>query len=329
MQLHCFVNRRRFIGLSVGAGGLAALGWRIIPRGWQRVERTAWALGSAVSLTAYHKDRAVAQSAVAAAFETLDRLEDVLSLYRPHSEICRLNQTGSLDDPHPDMVNVLGSALTWSRLTGGAFDPTVQPLWRLYASGQDPDQTELASACRLIDWRKVKISSSVVRLGPGQAITLNGIAQGYAADKVCAVFRAHGIAHALANTGEFGAVGEKPEGDPWKIGVQHPRIRDAYIALAGLDNRYLATSGDYETKFSDDYSRHHIFDPATGRSPAALSSVTVLAASGLEADALSTAIFVLGPARGLELAASRPGVDALLVLKTGEVLTTPGFPSAS
>ena len=92
------------------------------------------------------------------------------------------------------------------------------------------------------------------------------------------------------------------------------------------DAELVATSGDYQTKFSDDFSTHHIFDPATGRSPTTLSSVTVIAPTGLEADALSIAIFVLGPDNGLRLAASRRGVDGLMVLKDGELVSTPNFP---
>ncbi len=297
-----------------------------MPREWKRVEGKSWALGAEVVLTAYHRERVVADRALQAAFVALNEIETVLSLYRPESEICRLNRSGGLERPHPDLVQVLSKALEWSARTKGAFDPTVQPLWPLYANNKSPGESELDSIRRLINWRQVEVHPNRICLGPGQAITLNGIAQGFAADRVCAVLRAHGIEHALANTGEFGAVGLKPAGERWNVGIQHPRIADAYLALAGLTDRFLATSGDYETKFNDDFSSHHIFDPVTGRSPATLASVTVLAPTGLEADALSTAVFVLGPERGLDLAASREGVDALVVLKTGEVLATPGFP---
>jgi len=175
----------------------------------------------------------------------------------------------------------------------------------------------------------VEVDAYRIRLGTGQSVTLNGIAQGFAADRVRDVLRAHGIHYALANTGEFAALSHKPEGGNWRIGIQHPRVPEAYVALAALaalDDRFLATSGDYETKFSDDFSTHHIFDPATGRSPTTLSSVTVIAPMGMEADALSTAIFVIGPDNGLRLAASRRGVEVLMVLKDGELVSTPNFP---
>lgn len=321
-------NRRRFITLAVGAvGGGSLLGLPgILPPRLTRVERKSRALGAEVSLVVYHEDPAVAERALSAAFDALNAVENVLSLYRPQSEICRLNRDGVLPHSHPDLVQVLRSAITWSRLTNGAFDPTVQPLWKLYAQGEVPDPDRLQAARQLVDWRKVEVDDHGVRLGAGQEVTLNGIAQGFAADRVRDVLKAHGIRYALANTGEFGAIRHKPEGDAWRIGIQHPRVPDAHVALAELDDRFLATSGDYETRFSEDFSSNHIFDPATGRSPTTLSSVTVIAPTGLEADALSTAIFVLGPDKGLELAATRFGVEALMVLKNGDLVSTPNFP---
>lgn len=294
------MNRRRFLALAAGAGGLAALApsWTSL----QRAERRAHALGTKVSLVAFHEDRARAEAALDASFAALDALEDVLSLYRPGSELRRLNRDGLLERPHPDLVTVLSAALDWSRRTDGAFDPTVQPLWE---SREAP-----------IDWRKVDVDPRRLRLAPGMAVTLNGIAQGFAADRVRDVLRAHGVRQALADTGEIAGVGR-----PWRIGIQHPRLPDAYVALAEIENRVMATSGDYATT-----STRHIVDPATRRAPESLSSVTILAPTGLEADALSTAVFVLGPDRGMKLVASRPGVDALLILKDGTSLATPRFP---
>ena len=319
------VTRRRFITLAVGAGSFLGLTGVPLKR-LARVERKSWALGADVSLVVYHEDRAIAQRALSAAFKALDDIENVLSLYRSQSQICCLNRDSVLAQPHQYLVQVMRSALAWSRLTAGAFDPTVQPLWKLYAQGGVPDPARLQATRQLVDWRKVEVDAHFVRLWSGQKITLNGIAQGFAADRVRDVLKAHGIRYALANTGEFGAISHKPEGETWRIGIQHPRLPDAYVALAALDDRFLATSGDYETKFSEDFSCNHIFDPTTGRSPTTLSSVTVIAPTGLDADALSTAIFVLGPDKGLELAQSRSGVEALLVLKDGDLVSTPNFP---
>ena len=323
------MNRRRFIALSLGTGASIGFGPKLFSGEMSRVEEKSIALGSEISLVAYHEDRETARRAIRAAFKALDELEDLLSLYRPQSQICELNREGVLKQPHADTLGVIRSALEWARLTNGAFDPTVQPLWSVHAADGAPNSAALENARRLVNWRAVKVTRNEIRLAPGQQITLNGIAPGFAADRVREIFVAHGIQHALLNTGEFCALGRKPEGQPWQIGIQHPRVREAYAALATLKDRFLSTSGDYETKFSDDFSSHHIFDPATGQSPSELSSVTVLAPTGIDADALSTAIFVLGATRGFELAARRKNVEVFLITKNGRVSTTPNFPKVA
>lgn len=316
--------RRRFLFMLGGAGGLAALG--LLPtRGLRKAERTARALGSRVSLTALHEDLPTAERALDDAFAELDLVEEVMSLYRPHSQICRLNREGTLERPHPYLVEVLQAAERMSRSTDGAFDVTVQPLWELRSAGRLPDPDTL----RLVDWRQVALSDERIRLRGGGRITLNGIAQGFAADRVRAALQAGGVRHALVDTGELGSLGRKADGTPWTAGIQHPREADAYVALAELDGRFMATSGDYATRFTEDFRDNHIVDPRTGLSPTAFSSVTVLAPTGMEADALSTAIFVLGPEKGLDLVRATPGADALFVRKDGRVTVTPGFPRSA
>jgi thiamine biosynthesis lipoprotein len=129
------------------------------------------------------------------------------------------------------------------------------------------------------------------------------------------------------NTGEIGAMGGKETGEPWTVGIQHPRNADAYVALASLLDCCMATSGDYATRFTDDYVRHHIFDPANGQSPWELASATVTAPAGLDADGLATAILVLGHEKGLKLLRTFPKAEAFLVLKDGQTVSTPGFPA--
>ena len=313
--------RRQFLFVLGGAGGLAALG--LLPtRGLRKAERTSRALGSKVSLTALHEDLPTAERAIDDAFAELELVEEVMSLYRPHSQICRLNREGTLEKPHPYLVDVLRAAERMSRRTDGAFDVTVQPLWELRSAGRLPEPADLS----LVDWRQVELSNERIRLRGGGRITLNSIAQGFAADRVRAALEARGVRHALVDTGELGALGRKADGTPWTAGIQHPRVADAYVALAELDGRFMATSGDYATRFTEDFRDNHIVDPRTGLSPVAFSSVTVLAPTGMEADALSTAIFVLGPEKGLDLVRATPGADALLLRKDGRMTVTPGFP---
>jgi thiamine biosynthesis lipoprotein len=300
----------------------------------QSATRTSWALGSEVSMTALHERQDVARDAVDAAFAELELVEELMSIYRPHSQLCRLNRDGVLDNPHPYFIEVLRHAQTVSQRSDGAFDITVQPLWSLYAEAKKaaalPDPEAVAVARQQVDWRRVEISSRQIRLrGEGTAITLNGIAQGYAADRAIAAIRSWGVVHALVNTGEIGALGDKADGDRWTVGIQHPRHENAYISLAKLADRCLATTGDYATTFSGDFRFNHVFDPRSGRSPDELASVSVAAPTAMQADAFSTAVFVLGPERGLELVRTMSGADAYFVLKDGRTLVTENFPVAS
>jgi thiamine biosynthesis lipoprotein len=322
---HINPSRRRFLTLAAGACGAMCLGFQS-PPSLRKVSRQSKALGTQVTMTVLNADEGVGRGALNAAFAELERVENVMSIYGPESQISRLNRDGVIEMPDPSFFEVLRHAAQMSELSGGAFDITVQPLWALLAGGRIPDTAALQSALRCVDWRGVKIADDHVALAaPGMAITLNGIAQGFAADAAMRVVRAHGVEHALIDTGEMSAAGHNLEGAVWKIGIQHPRERDAFATLASLDNRCLATSGDYETTFSEDFSRHHIFDPHTGESPGELASVSVLAPTAMSADALSTTLFVLGVQRGMEFLRYYPGTDALMILKDGRRFATAGF----
>jgi thiamine biosynthesis lipoprotein len=298
-----------------------------------RHTNSAPAFGAEAKLIVLHDDEAAAARAMGLALGELREVEEVLSLYRPDSALCRLNREGVLTRPHPFLVEVLRKAQQFSELSGGAFDVTVQPLWELYATakraGRVPEAAEVEAVRRKVDWRKVDVARDRIHLGErGMGVTLNALAQGFAADRILATLRSHSIQHALVNTGEIGAMGCKEGGAPWTLGIQHPRKPEAYVALAKLSDCCLATSGDYATRFSDDFRRHHIFDPATGRSPQELASVTVAAPSGLDADGAATAVMVLGQERGLKLLQSLPGAEAFLVLKDDRTIMTPRFPKA-
>jgi len=310
-------NRRRFFALAAGA--CAAGGWWRWQRDLQTVTVSSQALGAKVTMTALHADEAVARAAVAAAFAELEAIEAVMSLYWPGSELCRLNRDAVLEKPDARLLEVLRFAAQVSEKSGGAFDVTVQPLWALKGTAAD------AETLARVDWKKLRIEEQRIVLEKGMAVTLNGIAQGYAADAAMRALRAHGIEHALVDAGEFSARGTNAKRDAWSIGIQHPREREAFAALARLENRCLATSGDYETAFAEDFSQHHIVNPRTGRSPEELASVSVLAPDAMTADALSTALFVLGVERGQELLREFPATDALIITKNGRRIATAGF----
>ena len=332
-------NRRKFLMMSVGGAAALALGHAATNRRGgtaarpmieNAVTRRAWALGSDVSTTILGATTEQAEQALDAAFAELETVERVMSLYRHDSQLCWLNREGFLYQPHPYLVEVLWAAGTISRQSEGAFDVTVQPLWELFAAsnrrGELPTDEEVFAARQSVNWRAISVKRDRIWLrSPVRAVTLNGIAQGFAADRAVAALRQHGIEHALVNSGEVGCLGRKPNGEDWTVGVQHPRMSDAYVSLAALNGRSLATSGDYETRFTDDFSKNHIFDPRSGQSPTELASASILAPTAMQADALSTTAMVLGPERTLALIERLPNVDALLVLKNGRSLRTPGF----
>ncbi len=335
------MHRRNFLFLCAGATVLGWTGWRwrstaaldsLVSRGVLcKVSRRGQALGTQVLLTVYHADEAAAARGIEAALAAIDRVEDLMSLFRPASQLSRLNLTGRLDRPDPELVRVLRYAIELSQQTDGAFDVTVQPLWTCYqtAAGQGrlPTADELAAAVERVGWHDLQVTDAELRLRrPGMAVTLNGIAQGFAADAAAAALRAHGVEHALIDSGEFSVIGNKPASRDWTIGIKHPREAGALLGLSEVHGRCLATSGDYEAVFSPDRRFHHLIDPHTGCSPDELASVSVLAPTAMEADALSTALFLLGRERGERLLKNFAGADALFVDKAGGVSRSCDFP---
>ena len=224
-------------------------------------------------------------------------------------------------------------SLEIARLTDGAFDPTVQPLWRVYASAYKQQryasEAEITAARALIGWRNIEIEDKRIQFTkPGMALTLNGIAQGFATGRCLEALAKHGIENAFLDTGEIGASGKRDDQNAWTAGIADPRNQNGVIALARPLNGILATSSDYATVWSDDYTHHHILDPQTARSPYITASVSVLAQSGGMADGLATAMMVMGPEKSLSLAQNMAGVEALIITKSGERFATSRFPLA-
>lgn len=316
------MQRRTFLLASIGA--VAAARVQATPA-WQ--SRSLVALGTTVHLKAAHADPAVLDQALDAAVRAIEAVEASMSLFRPDSEVSLLNQHGRLANPSARLLSVLRTARRVSQASGGAFDVTVQPLWLLYhqaqAAGQLPAAVDIALARQQVGWRDLSIESHRVRFNrPGMAVTLNGIAQGYAADAAREALQSHGIEQALIDAGEFGVLGRNAENRPWTLGVEDPHDEQQLVAALQLDGRCLATSADNRSAFTADHRHHHIFDPATGDSPPALSSVTVAAPAATLADALTKVMFVAGPRR-IPALARQWGVGVLWVDKQGRWEATP------
>lgn len=284
-------------------------------------------LGTTLSLRAAHTEPAQAERALDAAVAAIRRVEASMSLYRPDSELVRLNRQGFLKQPGAELLTVLRMAQTVSRRSGGQFDVSVQPLWALYAQtqrqGRLPTATEIQAVRHSVGWQHIVVSDQRIELQrPGMALTCNGIAQGYAADAARAALRQHGVAHALINAGEYASLGHNDRGQAWTLGIEDPRDEQRLLAALRSDGRAVATSADHRSAFTADRLHHHILNPATGDSPPELSSVTVLAPSAMLADALTKVMFVAGPQQIPDLARQWQ-VGVLWVDKGGHWAATP------
>ena len=317
-------RRRVLLGTAglaalAGLGGPAAFRTLAAERGLTTRTRAGLAFGTTVALTAAGPDPAALDAALSDGFAAMRAVEAAASLFRADSALSRLNRDGRLDAPPADLTAMLGFALDLAGRTGGAFDPTVQPLWPAWAGaaarGEQPDPQALRDAVARIGWRRVALRPERIVLEPGTALTLNALIQGYAADRVMAALRARGITDAFVDTGEFSAMGAHPDGTPWQLGIADPRRPEVLAATITPFSGFAATSGDYAMSFSPDRADHHIFDPTTGRSPRGLASVTVMAETGLLADGLSTACMVLGPEAGGRLVTQWPGCSVRFVGK--------------
>jgi len=276
-------TRRRFLTVSAVALALprAALAGAGAEARWRGV-----ALGAEASLTLAGIDPIEARPVFAAMEHELDRLDRIFSLYRDDSALVRLNARGVLHAPPTELVEVLALCDRLWRSTGGAFDPTVQPLWQAMARGGD-----VAGARALIGWRGVEVSAGAVRLArPGMALTLNGIAQGHITDRIAALLRGRGFGDILVDLGEVAGLGRRADGGAWQAGIAAPDGR--LIRRLELSDRALATSAPMAMRLPG--GQGHIVAPAGGAVRQAL--VSVSAASAALADGLSTALCVMDTA---------------------------------
>ena len=329
------MKRRTLLQASLGLGALVLGGPtpahapRAASAPLQWCERMLLGLGTSLSLRVAHPDPARAQRALDAVVETIRHVEAQMSLFDSGSALCRLNRDGVLHQPDADLLQVLRLAQAVSARSHGAFDVTVQPLWQVFEATQRgaglPSRAAVALARERVGWQALELSPRTVRFAkPGMAVTLNGIAQGYAADLARRRLRALGIEHALIHTGEWAALGQPDAQHDWTLGVADPRDEQALIARLSMKGRCVATSADSQTPFSADLRHHHIFDPRSGYSPPELASATVAANSCALADALTKVMFVAGMQRGLVLARQWQ-VDVLLVDKAGRWQASPGL----
>ena len=314
-------SRRRFIRIAAAFAGLAALS---AERGYAAPALHRWrgvAVGADCEIQLYHPDAQRAEQLVAACIAEARRLETIFSLYRRESALCRLNRDAALYDPPPDLLRLMSETDAVHRLTDGAFDPTVQPLWNLYAAhfqGVDSDPAGpaaglVAAALKHVGWRRVTFDEARVTLALGMGLTFNGIAQGYITDRVCDLLRREGVGHTMVDMGELRALDTRPDGLPWQVGLE--TAKRVVARSIEISSRAVATSAGAATEFDSAGRFTHLFDPRTGSARPLWSSVSVVAKTATLADGLSTAFSMLPLEQVRRVAA---GLDEVEVYVTDE-----------
>ena len=308
--------------------------------GW--VGREEAIMGTAIRVELWADDRRVGEAAAAAVMDEMHRIDRAMSPHKPTSELSRINREAARQ-PVPltaEMAGLVARALHYSRLTDGAFDISYAAVGQLYdyRQRQRPTPAELAKARELVGWQGLQFDAQARTLRferEGMRIDLGGFAKGHAVDRAALLLRQRGISHAYISAGgDSRVIGNRPvntaEGSlqsrPWTVAIRDPRRAGEVVAVLPLEDCSVSTSGDYERYFDDGPERvHHLLDPATGRSPQHVHSVTIIAADGLASEALSKAVFVLGVARGLALVDTQPGVDAVVIDAHGVLHASAGL----
>lgn len=320
------MTRRRMIGISAAAAGMALLPFRSATAVPEAVSWQGEAMGAQASLVIHHPDRAKAQKLVEATVAEVRRLERIFSLYHDDSDLTLLNRQRFLTSPPKELVEILRQSSDTCALTGGAFDPTVQPLWDAYrrhfsspgASEAGPSAKVVRECLARVGLDRVACSSDRIELPVlGSAITLNGIAQGYITDKVVDLLKAGGIEHSIVDMGESRAIGPAWDDRPWRVGISDPLDMARILKVLEVEDRAVATSSPFGFRFDAQGQFSHIIDPRSGATPQRHASVTVVASQAALADALSTAFNLMDVREIVAVLEGLTGVEAHILSHDG------------
>lgn len=298
--------------------------------------QSVFLLDTLVEISVFSTDEQAAQKAIDAAYQEIARIETLLSRYRSDSQIALINRSVGKEQfitITAEVSAIIGRALQYAEMTGGVFDITIGPVVDAWGIGtadeRIPEAEELQHLLEFVDDRKVELEPEQgIRLrAPGMIVDLGGIAKGYAIDRGIEALRHHGVTMALINAGgDLRCLGTKADGTPWRIGVQNPREKNDIVGIIKVSDDAVATSGDYERYFMQDGVRyHHLLNPETGMPARECQSVTIVARTAEMADVMATAVFVMGPERGLAFLNEHPGLEGMIVDADGEFLVSEGF----
>lgn len=336
------IDRRAFLKYS-GILGASLVFSGIIPvsesvafnRKLYKVTGVRLEMGTFVAITLMHPSKGEAEDVIGMTLDEMSRVSRLFNRYQSGSPIGMLNHEGCIYDLPPDVIKVISRSFHFHKLSKGAFDITVKPVVDLYkdhfAACQTPPSDEAVNrVLDLVDLGAVHFNSHTIRFTKeGMGITLDGIAKGYIIDRGIQVIKQSGVKHGLINSGgDIRTIGGRDEKTPWKVAIQNPAKYGSYLSVISMTNGAVATSGNYEVYFDKEKLYHHIINPENGRSAHQSSSVTVLAGNAMDADALSTAVFVSGAEAGKKFIENLPGTECLILSSKGGEITSRGWPPA-
>jgi len=284
-------------------------------------------MGTRAKVEFEHNSAPQAKKLIQQVVDEMNRIDHLMSPFKPDSELSKINRLAAKSALviSGEMFSLLEQSLHYSHLTKGAFDITFSSVGYLYdfRNKIKPNKREKEGLVASIDFRSIrldKVTKTIKFNNLKTKIDLGGIAKGHAVDQCIALLRLQGIKNAFVSAGGDSRVIGKKNDRLWYIGIKHPRDKNKLVVNLPLEEVAISTSGDYERFFIQDGVRyHHIIDPKTGDSARSSQSVTILADTSTDADALSTSIFVLGPVRGMDLVNQLPNISAIIIDKNGKM----------
>ncbi len=290
------------------------------------LKKTQLMMGTFVSISVYDQDKSKndIKTAVDSAFRRIHSLEEETSYFIPNSAISKLNRLSGKKSVEADsnLIRLIRESEKISEWTSGGFDITVGPLRRLWNFDSTrttlPDSNQISRLLPLVNYRNIELIDHRLFLKiPGMQVDLGGIAKGFAVDEAMKVLRSFKITDAMVDAGgDFSAIASSLTAGKRKVWIRHPRKSNAFFGWFPMNSGCVATSGDYEQFFIINGVRyHHILDPKTGWPSRKCVSVTIVAPTTMEADALATGVFVLGPKAGMKVINAHPGIEGVILFQ--------------
>ena len=301
------------------------------------MERTEAIMGTRCYVELWADDPEKGNDAIDAVMAELRRIDDLMSHYKPESQLSQINLYANERPVQVDkeLFDLIKLSTHYSQITEGAFDITYASVGYLYDYPRHvhPTEKQISETLPAVNWRNMLLDEEhhTVRFEhPGMRIDLGGIGKGYAVDRGIAILKARGIQHALVTAGGDSRIIGDRMGRPWLVAIRHPDNSNKVVTRIPLSNSAVSTSGDYERYFDEGGVRyHHIIDPHTGHSASKVRSATIIAPTATQTDGMSKTAFVLGPEKALEIINRMSEYDAVFILPDGRVLYSNGLRPAA